>query len=124
MTVETNPPEQAGYRWNITFVVRTDYHSVTGATHEVHRTVTDADELVNIILHSSHDPRVVAYRYERQPALDLSGAPRACPDCGRSYGPFPPQQRWHGNGCTGHLVFQCTRCGQEEPYPELTAACH
>jgi hypothetical protein len=125
MTLDTTatPPQQAAYHWNVTFVVKTDYDSTAAATHEIYRTVNDADDLVNVILHTSLDPRIVAFHYERRRAPDLSRAPKACTNCAEPYNQLPPQVHWHGNMCTGHLVFQCTRCGQQQTFPELSDGC-
>jgi transcriptional regulator with XRE-family HTH domain len=130
MTVETPPtsarptPEQAWqYRWDITLTWRSEQDSPTGQIREHYLTASDPDELAEIVLRTSFDPRVVAYRYERHAALDMSGAPKACTACEEPYGAIPPQQWWTPCNCGGHMTYQCVMCGEEQVYPELNITC-
>jgi transcriptional regulator with XRE-family HTH domain len=120
----THPPEQAWqYRWDITLTWRSEQDSPTGQAREHYLTASDPDELAEIVLRTSFDPRVVAYRYERHAALDMSGAPKSCPDCQEPFDTVVPQQWWTPCNCGGHMTYQCVMCGDEQIYPELNITC-
>ena len=119
----TTPGQLWHYQWDITFTFRAREDSPTGQALSSHVSVSDPDELVDIILHTSYDPRVLSYYYERKAALDMSAAPRACPACAEAYDPASPRQWWRTCDCGGHMVYQCVMCGREQLYPDLAATC-
>jgi hypothetical protein len=123
------PTELWRYQWNITVRYRRTPDQPPDAALVKHLSLADPDELAKFILHTSYDPRVVSYHYERRAALDTSAAPKACPGCGTAYDRVSPQQRWQDCSCGGHIVYQCTKCGHEQLYPDqqlypdLTVTC-
>ena len=117
------PAQVWHYRWDITFTWRSKECSPTGKALTSHLCVSDPDELANIILHTSYDPRLHSYYYERKQALDMSAAPRACASCGEAYDPASQRVWLRSCDCGGHMVYQCVMCGREQMYPEVTMTC-
>jgi hypothetical protein len=113
------------YRWDI---VMTSVEA-SGVVRFIRRVAHTADELSDIILHTSYDPRIVSYRYIRQPELDISGAPSTCGSCGSAYRnpsayPAASNQQWQKCACNGHYILVCPSCDEMSVYPEYGPGCH
>ncbi len=117
------PAQVWRFRWNITLTLRTVEDSPTGHSRHRYLTATDPDELTEIILRTSYDPRVVSYRYDRLAELDLSLAPTACHACDEPYAQTPPRQALQACDCGGHMTYQCVACGETQMYPDLAITC-
>jgi hypothetical protein len=107
------------FRWKVTLTMRLDSIS----TYEVQRVLNTPDELCELVLHSSMDPRIVAYTYHRYAALNTSIAPDACRWCDEPYDETPPRQEWRNCTCGVHVIYTCTACGSGDVFPLPTHAC-
>lgn len=111
------------YRWEVTFIWQYKECSPTGLAMTSHLTITDPDELVEVIRRTSYDPRLQSFYYERREALDMSAAPRTCPSCGETYD-SSAHIWWENNcACGGHMHYRCLACGQDQVYPQMAASC-
>jgi hypothetical protein len=113
------------YRWDI---VLTSVEA-SGRVKLIQRVAHTADELSDIILHTSYDPRIVNYTYSRQAELDTSGAPSTCASCGSPYRspsayPAASAQEWQECSCNGHFILVCPGCDEMSVYPEYGPGCH
>ncbi|MEU8819987.1 hypothetical protein [Actinoplanes sp. NPDC048796] len=117
MTV--SPADAWVFRWRVTFTLRLDSRS----TYETHRTVNTPDELCDLVLHSSMDPRIVAYSYHRYAVLDTGAAPTACRWCDEAFTDTPPQREWRNCSCGVHVVVTCAVCGSGDIFPRPSHAC-
>jgi len=109
------------YCWEAVLTWRSSTDSL--ATYETRHTMTSVDELVELVLHSSYDPRIVSYSYHRYTELNLAAAPTECPQCREPYADHPPRQRWLSCVCGAHIVYNCVACGSRQIYPVPTVEC-
>jgi hypothetical protein len=109
------------YRWEVILTWRSSTESLI--TYETRRTVRTADELVDIVLHSSYDPRIVSYSYHRYTELNLAAAPSECSGCGEAFADTPPRQQWRTCVCGAHVFYTCAACGSGQVYPVPSAGC-
>jgi hypothetical protein len=112
------------YRWAVTLTVR-ELNDDTMVSEE-HLVIDSVDDLVDLVLHRSLDPRIAAYSYHRFAALDMSAAPAVCPRCGEPYIELTPGrswQQWRQCSCGGHAILVCHACGTDHAYPRLEHDC-
>ena len=124
---QSSPPPQDvwHYRWAVTLtMVKPDEPTKVDEKHLVAESV---DDLVDVVLHHSLDPRVAAYSYHRFTALDMTAAPTRCAECGERYQQLSPGgQAWRETcrcSCGGHAIFSCTACGTHQAYPRVEPDC-
>jgi hypothetical protein len=109
------------YRWEVVLTWRSSTESLH--TYETKRIVDSPDALVDVVLHSSYDPRIVSYTYHRYTELNLAAAPRECSGCGEPFADTPPRQQWRTCVCGAHVFSTCVACGNPHVYPVPTANC-
>jgi hypothetical protein len=117
------PADVWRYKWAVTLTIREENPT---QIREKHLVVDSVDELVELILHRSLDPRIAAYTYHRFAALDMSAAPERCGECGERYPPLTPGHAWRTTqacSCGGHAIFSCVACGTRRMYPRVEATC-
>jgi hypothetical protein len=110
------------YRWDLTLTWRSLTDSPNRAWES--RIITRSpEELCQLVMRTSYDPRIVSSRYERHAELDMSEAPDACTSCAEPYDDLAPRRHWRDCSCGGHLVFECIVCGHSQLYPTLDLGC-
>lgn len=109
------------YRWDVTLTIRDLANPTVISERRV--TAETADELANIVLHTSLDPRIVAYQYYRCVTLDLTDAPTSCAACTEQFADLPPRQVLRTCSCSGHMIYTCIACGVEQLYPPRHTTC-
>ncbi|MGW4944451.1 hypothetical protein ACWEOZ_22995 [Actinoplanes sp. NPDC004185] len=113
------PADAWNFRWKVILTLRLDSLS----TYETHRTVNTPDELCELVLHSSMDPRIVAYSYHRYATLNTNTAPTSCRWCDEPFTEMAPRQEWRNCTCGVHVIYTCTACGSGEVFPRPSHAC-
>ncbi|BCB87568.1 hypothetical protein [Phytohabitans suffuscus] len=117
------PGEVWRYKWAVTLTMREEDPA---QVREKHLVVDSVDELVELVLHSSLDPRIAAYAYHRFATLDMTAAPEHCTQCGEPYPPLTPGRAWRTTQpctCGGHAIFSCGACGTRLMYPRVESTC-
>jgi hypothetical protein len=117
------PGEVWRYKWAVTLTMREDDPAQVSEKHLV---VDSVDELVELVLHRSLDPRIAAYAYHRFATLDMTAAPEHCVHCGERYPALTPGRAWRTTqacSCGGHAIFACVACGTRLIYPRVESTC-
>jgi hypothetical protein len=112
------------WRWKITLQwhAASDSRSSYGTTETVYS--DSVADLRAVVMAARHDPRVVAFRYEREEYL-TGTTPERCPGGHPLNGPsaIRASVSWLPCHCGGHTVYTCSACGRATLDPPPGPGC-